>query len=73
MEATPERDEILQFIKDSQRGIMKGYYKNLIYGFNIRHKEGLCIKFNNDIFKIMIFYMLNRVKGSFLLEQNLKV
>ncbi|MFP2994558.1 acyl-ACP--UDP-N-acetylglucosamine O-acyltransferase [Spongiivirga sp. MCCC 1A20706] len=25
MEATPERDEILQFIKDSQRGIMKGY------------------------------------------------
>lgn len=28
MEATPERDEILQFIKDSQRGIMKGYFKN---------------------------------------------
>lgn len=26
MEATPERDEILQFIKDSQRGIMKGYF-----------------------------------------------
>ena len=25
MEATPERDEILQFIKHSQRGIMKGY------------------------------------------------
>ena len=25
MEATPERDEILQFIKNSQRGIMKGY------------------------------------------------
>lgn len=25
MEATPERDEILQFIKDSKRGIMKGY------------------------------------------------
>lgn len=25
MEATPERDEILQFIRDSQRGIMKGY------------------------------------------------
>lgn len=24
MEATPERDEILQFIRDSQRGIMKG-------------------------------------------------
>lgn len=26
VEATPERDEILQFIKDSQRGIMKGYF-----------------------------------------------
>ena len=26
MEATPERDEILQFIKHSQRGIMKGYF-----------------------------------------------
>lgn len=25
MEATPERDDILQFIKNSQRGIMKGY------------------------------------------------
>ena len=28
MEATTERDEILQFIKDSQRGIMKGYFKS---------------------------------------------
>ena len=28
MEATPERDEILQFIKDSQRGLMKGYFSN---------------------------------------------
>lgn len=28
MEATPERDEILQFIKNSQRGIMKGYFTN---------------------------------------------
>ena len=27
MEATSERDEIIQFIKDSHRGIMKGYYK----------------------------------------------
>ncbi|CAL2064303.1 acyl-ACP--UDP-N-acetylglucosamine O-acyltransferase [Tenacibaculum sp. 190524A05c] len=27
MEATSERDEIVQFIKDSHRGIMKGYYK----------------------------------------------
>ncbi|GLB51369.1 acyl-[acyl-carrier-protein]--UDP-N-acetylglucosamine O-acyltransferase [Neptunitalea chrysea] len=27
MEATSERDEILQFIKDSQRGIMKGYFR----------------------------------------------
>ena len=27
MEATPERDEILQFIKNSKRGIMKGYFK----------------------------------------------
>lgn len=26
LEATPERDEIIQFIRDSQRGIMKGYY-----------------------------------------------
>ena len=26
MEATPERDEILQFIKNSKRGIMKGYF-----------------------------------------------
>lgn len=26
MTATPERDEILQFIRDSQRGIMKGYF-----------------------------------------------
>lgn len=25
MEATPERDEIIQFIRDSSRGIMKGY------------------------------------------------
>jgi UDP-N-acetylglucosamine acyltransferase len=29
MEATPERDEILQFIKNSQRGIMKGYFSTL--------------------------------------------
>ena len=28
MEATPERDEVLQFIKDSQRGIMKGYFSS---------------------------------------------
>ena len=28
MEATPERDEILQFIKNSHRGIMKGYFKS---------------------------------------------
>jgi UDP-N-acetylglucosamine acyltransferase len=28
VEATPERDEILQFIRDSQRGIMKGYFSN---------------------------------------------
>ena len=28
MEATPERDEILQFIKNSKRGIMKGYFQN---------------------------------------------
>lgn len=28
MEATPERDEILQFIRDSHRGIMKGYFKS---------------------------------------------
>jgi len=27
MEVTPERDDILQFIKDSQRGIMKGYFQ----------------------------------------------
>ena len=26
MAATPERDEIIQFIKDSHRGIMKGYF-----------------------------------------------
>lgn len=26
MEATPERDEILQFIRNSKRGIMKGYF-----------------------------------------------
>ncbi len=28
MAATPERDEILEFIKNSQRGIMKGYFKS---------------------------------------------
>ncbi len=28
MEATKERDEIIQFIQNSQRGIMKGYFKN---------------------------------------------
>lgn len=28
MEATSERDEILQFIKNSKRGIMKGYFQN---------------------------------------------
>lgn len=28
MEATPERDEILQFIKNEKRGIMKGYFSN---------------------------------------------
>ncbi len=28
MEATPERDEIIQFIRDSQRGIMKGYFQS---------------------------------------------
>lgn len=28
VEATPERDEILQFIRDSQRGIMKGYFSS---------------------------------------------
>jgi UDP-N-acetylglucosamine acyltransferase len=28
MEATKERDEIILFIKNSQRGIMKGYFKN---------------------------------------------
>ena len=28
MEATPERDEVLEFIKNSQRGIMKGYFSS---------------------------------------------
>lgn len=28
MEATPERDEIIKFIMNSQRGIMKGYFNN---------------------------------------------
>lgn len=28
MDVSPERDEILQFIRDSQRGIMKGYFSN---------------------------------------------
>ena len=28
MAATTERDEILQFIRDSQRGIMKGYFSS---------------------------------------------
>lgn len=28
MEASPERDDILEFIKNSQRGIMKGYFSN---------------------------------------------
>ncbi|SFC82888.1 acyl-[acyl-carrier-protein]--UDP-N-acetylglucosamine O-acyltransferase [Zunongwangia mangrovi] len=28
MQATAERDEILEFIKNSQRGIMKGYFSN---------------------------------------------
>ncbi len=28
LKATPERDEILQFIRDSQRGIMKGYFSS---------------------------------------------
>ena len=28
MEASDERDEILQFVKDSHRGIMKGYIKS---------------------------------------------
>ncbi len=28
VEATPERDEILQFIKNSKRGIMKGYFNS---------------------------------------------
>lgn len=27
MIASPERDEILQFIRNSQRGIMKGYFQ----------------------------------------------
>jgi UDP-N-acetylglucosamine acyltransferase len=27
MVASPERDEILQFIRNSQRGIMKGYFQ----------------------------------------------
>jgi acyl-[acyl-carrier-protein]-UDP-N-acetylglucosamine O-acyltransferase len=30
MEATVERDEILQFVRRSQHGIMKGYHGELI-------------------------------------------
>jgi UDP-N-acetylglucosamine acyltransferase len=29
MDATPERDEVITFIKNSQRGIMKGYTSNI--------------------------------------------
>jgi UDP-N-acetylglucosamine acyltransferase len=29
MDATPERDEVITFIRNSQRGIMKGYTSNL--------------------------------------------
>ena len=29
LKATPERDEILQFLRDSKRGIMKGYIKKI--------------------------------------------
>ena len=28
LEATKERDEIIQFIQNSQRGIMKGYFQS---------------------------------------------
>jgi len=28
MEATPERDEIITFVRNSQRGVMKGYYNS---------------------------------------------
>jgi UDP-N-acetylglucosamine acyltransferase len=28
MEATPERDEIIDFIRNSSRGVMKGYSGN---------------------------------------------
>ncbi|MGB5263521.1 MAG: acyl-[acyl-carrier-protein]--UDP-N-acetylglucosamine O-acyltransferase, partial [Lutimonas sp.] len=28
MDATPERDEVITFIRNSQRGIMKGYSSN---------------------------------------------
>jgi len=28
MEATPERDDILEFVKSSQRGVMKGYFSS---------------------------------------------
>ena len=30
LNATPERDEIIQFIENSQRGIMKGYFQNCL-------------------------------------------
>ena len=30
MEATPERDEIIDFIRNSSRGVMKGYQRKLL-------------------------------------------
>jgi hypothetical protein len=30
MEATPERDEILDFIRNSSRGVMKGIHRKLL-------------------------------------------
>ena len=44
MDATPERDEVLTFIRNSQRGIMKGYTGNILTihfknGINIRYKK----------------------------------
>ena len=38
MEATPERDEILEFIKNAKRGIMKGYL-SLIIGRKINNEK----------------------------------
>ena len=70
-----EKEKIIEFLKKSERGIIKGILKKLILtsmATTSDIRKGLCIKYSNDIFKIIEFLHVKPGKGPAFVRTKLK-